>query len=202
MSQFCSHQRAEQRSHNLPVTTPPQIRRGGAGGARTHDRQIISPKFCSDCRNPMALPYLLSSMNLVTPYQASLYCLKLVLPRTSEDSRGLQLRLQLRPARIHESLARRFHDMNMGISVFSMEALYLIQLRDISHSAVFYCATFGCCVCFPARPACPIVIGMCYRKECIAPRYPDRDIRSPHSPGNVEHEFFCGCLAGCDRSRS
>jgi hypothetical protein len=41
MFPFCSHQGPEQRNHNLPVTIPPQVRRGGAGGARTHDRQIM-----------------------------------------------------------------------------------------------------------------------------------------------------------------
>jgi integrase len=43
MFSHCSHQRMEQRSHSLPGTTPPQLRCGGAGGARTHDRQIMSP---------------------------------------------------------------------------------------------------------------------------------------------------------------
>jgi hypothetical protein len=43
MFPFCSHQGPEQGSHNLPETTAAQVRSGGAGGARTHDRQIMSP---------------------------------------------------------------------------------------------------------------------------------------------------------------
>jgi hypothetical protein len=43
MFSHCSHTMAEQRSHSLPERVPPQLRRGGAGGARTHDRQIMSP---------------------------------------------------------------------------------------------------------------------------------------------------------------
>jgi transposase len=40
---LCSHPGMEQRSHSLPGPASPQFGCGGAGGARTHDRQIMSP---------------------------------------------------------------------------------------------------------------------------------------------------------------
>jgi hypothetical protein len=38
-----SHQRPQQRSRSRPERVPPLVKHGGAGGARTHDRQIMSP---------------------------------------------------------------------------------------------------------------------------------------------------------------